>query len=384
MKRLIWTCLLMVLFVAGVIYAQNAGSTTLPVPSTQASGAAKVLMQIRSLMGRPRARSQAEYLSKLKKSRQQALVLLDEMEKKYPKSKELDEARLHGIVASMELGRIMHDPKMGEKVEQIAKKVLASNAPPFLKLNADAYTVLLKVRPIRTSATQPVTTIDDKAAEKIILDMTNRYKNTKVRLDALLIGMQLADLQGLDTLITRLEDTVLKEFPQHTIAQRIRKRRELSMVGKEFTASLTKLDGKKLNLPKDLLGKVVVIDFWATWCRPCVTEIPHMKELYNKYKSKGVEIVSISLDKDKSRLEKFISQHKITWIQTFTGKGWEDPTARKYNINAIPSIWVIGKDGKVVSDRARGRLAKVIERALKAKEPANNSSNTKKKINSKT
>ena len=369
----------MVLFIAGVIYAQDAGSTTLPVPSTQASGATKVLMQIRSLMGRPRARSQAEYLSKLKKSRQQALVLLDEMEKKYPKSKELDEARLHGIVASMELGRIMHDPKMGEKVEQIAKKVLASNAPPFLKLNADAYTVLLKVRPIRTSATQPVTTIDDKAAEKIILDMTNRYRNTKVRLDALLIGMQLADLQGLDTLITRLEDTVLKEFPQHTIAQRIRKRRELSMVGKEFTASLTKLDGKKLNLPKDLLGKVVVIDFWATWCGPCVRELPHMKELYNKYKSKGVEIVSISLDKDKSRLEKFISQHKITWIQTFTGKGWEDPTARKYNINAIPSIWVIGKDGKVVSDHARGRLAKVIERALKAKEPTNDSSNTKKK-----
>ncbi|MCD6377865.1 MAG: TlpA family protein disulfide reductase [Planctomycetes bacterium] len=379
MKRLIGICSLMVLFIAGVIYAQNAGSTTPPVPSTQASGAAEVLMKIRSLMGRPRARSQAEYLSKLKKSRQQALVLLDEMEKKYPKSKELDEARLHGIVASMELGRIMHDPKMGEKVEQIAKKVLASNAPPFLKLNADAYTVLLKVRPIRTSATQPVTTIDDKAAEKIILDMTNRYRNTKVRLDALLIGMQLADLQGLDTLITRLEDIVLKEFPQHTIAQRIRKRRELSMVGKEFTASLTKLDGKKLNLPKDLLGKVVVIDFWATWCAPCVTEIPHMKELYNKYKSKGVEIVSISLDKDKSRLEKFISQHKITWVQTFTGKGWEDPTARKYNINAIPSIWVIGKDGKVVSDRARGRLAKVIERALKAKEPANDSSNTKKK-----
>ena len=379
MKRVIGICSLMVLFVAGVIYAQNAGSTTLPTPSTQASGAAEVLMKIRSLMGRPRARSRAEYLSKLKQSRQQALVLLDEMEKKYPKSKELDEARLHGIVASMELGRIMHDPKMGEKVEQIAKKVLASNAAPFLKLNADAYTVLLKVRPIRTSATQPVTTIDDKTAEKIILEMTNRYKNTKVRLDALLIGMQLADLQGLDTLITRLEDTVLKEFPKHPIVQRIRKRRELSMVGKEFTASLTKLDGKKLNLPKDMLGKVVVIDFWATWCGPCVREIPHMKELYDKYKSKGVEIVGISLDKDKSRLEKFISQHKITWIQTFTGKGWEDPTARKYNINAIPSIWVIGKDGKVVSDHARGRLAKVIERALKAKEPVNDSSNTKKK-----
>jgi len=282
MKRLIWTYLLMVLFIAGVIYAQDAGSATPSTPSTQVSGATKVLMKIRSLMGRPRARSQAEYLSKLKKSRQQALVLLDEMEKKYPKSKELNEARLHGIMASIELGRIMHDPKMGVKAEQIAKKVLASNAQPFLKLNADAYTVLLKIRPIRTSTTQPATTIDDKVAQKIILDMTNRYKDTTDRLNALIIGMQLADIQGLDTLITKLEDTVLKEFPKHPIAQQIRKRRELSMVGKEFTASLTKLDGAKLNLPKDLLGKVVVIDFWATWCRPCVTEIPHMKELYDK------------------------------------------------------------------------------------------------------
>ena len=379
MKRLTWTCSLMVLFTAGIILAQGVPPAGSASPTTQASGAIETLMKIRSLMARPRAKTAVEYINKLKQSRQQVLALLEEMEQKYPNSKELNEARLHGIMATMELGRATHDPKMGIKAEKIAQKVLASNAQPFLKLNADAYTVLLKIRPIRSSATQPAKPIDDATARKTILDFTKRYKDTKVGLDALVIGLQLADIQGLDTLIKELEDTILKQYPKHPFAQRIRKRRELSMVGKEFTASLTKLDGKKLNLPKDLLGKVVVIDFWATWCAPCVRELPHMKELYNKYKPKGVEIVSISLDKDKSRLEKFISQHKITWVQTFTGKGWEDPTARKYNINAIPSIWVIGKDGKVVSDRARGRLAKVIERALKTKEPANDSSNTKKK-----
>ena len=94
-----------------------------------------------------------------------------------------------------------------------------------------------------------------------------------------------------------------------------------------------------------------------------------MKVLYARYKDKGVEFVGISLDKDgdKTKVAEFVKQRQMGWVHTFSGQGWGDPTARKYGVSAIPAIWVIGKDGKVVSDNARGLLAEMIEKALAAK-----------------
>ena len=140
---------------------------------------------------------------------------------------------------------------------------------------------------------------------------------------------------------------------------------ESAGIGKEFSAELTTLDGEPFSIPKDTKGKVVVVDFWASWCSPCRTQIPHMKELHEKYKDKGVVIVGISLDTDKNALKKFITDRKMDWVQTYSGKRWNDPTSQKYGISGIPSVWVIGKDGKVISTDAVTNTSKIIDKALK-------------------
>jgi len=140
-----------------------------------------------------------------------------------------------------------------------------------------------------------------------------------------------------------------------------------TFVGKPFVADLKLLDGKTLKLPDDLKGKVVVVDFWASWCGPCKQFAKYLKKFYDKYSSRGVEVIGINMDDDRKALDAYLKEHPdYTWKQSFSGNGWQDPTAQKYGIEGIPSVWVIGKDGNVVSDNARVDLDGIVEKALKA------------------
>jgi peroxiredoxin len=95
-------------------------------------------------------------------------------------------------------------------------------------------------------------------------------------------------------------------------------------------------------------GKVILLDFWATWCPPCVAEVPEIQKLYNKYHDKGFEVIGISLDIDKSDLERFIKQRKMPWPQYFDGQRFDNKLALKYGITSAPSTFLIGRDGKVI------------------------------------
>jgi tetratricopeptide (TPR) repeat protein/peroxiredoxin len=139
-----------------------------------------------------------------------------------------------------------------------------------------------------------------------------------------------------------------------------------AMVGEvvpDFSA--TDLDGKPISL-KDYRGKVVLLDFWAVWCRPCTSEMPNVKRIYEKFNDSGFEIIGISLDTDESRLRAYIKDNGITWRQVFSGRGWSSPVSRQYGIRSIPAPWLIDKDGKLISPRARGSaLERMVADALK-------------------
>ncbi len=113
------------------------------------------------------------------------------------------------------------------------------------------------------------------------------------------------------------------------------------------------INGKPIDLSA-YKGKVLLMDFWATWCGPCMRELPNVLEAYKKYHKKGFEILGISFDQDRSQFEKVIKERGMTWRHYFDGKGWGNEIGSIYNVHAIPHTILVGKDGKIVAINLRG------------------------------
>lgn len=141
-----------------------------------------------------------------------------------------------------------------------------------------------------------------------------------------------------------------------------------ALVGKivpDFSA--TDLDGKLISL-QQYRGKVVLLDFWAVWCGPCLTEIPNVKRVYDTYKDQGFDIIGVSLDTDETRLRNYLKKNNISWRQIFSGQKWNSPLAQKYRIRSIPAPWLIDRDGTLISREARGvKLERLVVEALRGK-----------------
>lgn len=144
--------------------------------------------------------------------------------------------------------------------------------------------------------------------------------------------------------------------------------RRLSLLGNKIEISGPILGGGKFNID-DLKGKVVLVDFWATWCGPCIAELPNVKNLYDAYHSKGFEVIGISLDQDVESLNEFIKEKELAWDTIFfptpEEQGWDNPIARYYGISGIPTAILVNQDGKVVTLQARGEsLQEELEKLL--------------------
>jgi thiol-disulfide isomerase/thioredoxin len=134
---------------------------------------------------------------------------------------------------------------------------------------------------------------------------------------------------------------------------------------KPLDLKFTSVNGQAVDLSK-LRGKVVLIDFWATWCPPCRAEVPDVVATYQKYHAKGFEVVGVSLDSDKSALLTFIKSNGMTWPQYFDGNGWDNAVSSRFGIDSIPAMWLVGKDGVLITKDASGDLGGSVASALAA------------------
>jgi thiol-disulfide isomerase/thioredoxin len=125
-------------------------------------------------------------------------------------------------------------------------------------------------------------------------------------------------------------------------------------------------DGGTLNLTEEVARhRYTVIDFWASWCGPCMREMPHMKQLYAKYGKKGVGMIGISLDDDRDAWVKAIGEKQIPWLHVSDLQGWKCQPARDLGVEAIPCIYVLDQQGTIVAARLMGDdLEKFLEQAF--------------------
>jgi thiol-disulfide isomerase/thioredoxin len=133
--------------------------------------------------------------------------------------------------------------------------------------------------------------------------------------------------------------------------------RRVMLLGNSIDIKGQTADGKPFKW-SDYKGKVVLIDFWATWCGPCIRELPNVKNMYKKYHDKGFEVVGISLDRSKGKLDTFIKTQKLEWTNLYSADpkttGWDHPMATYYGVMSIPNVILVDQNGKVVSLKARG------------------------------
>ncbi|MFZ3214874.1 MAG: TlpA disulfide reductase family protein [Candidatus Acidiferrales bacterium] len=137
--------------------------------------------------------------------------------------------------------------------------------------------------------------------------------------------------------------------------------------------AITTLDGQHVSMD-DLQGKVVLLDFWATWSGPCGEALPHLQEIAKKFQGQPLVILSVSLDSDEQKWKDFVAQHKMTWLQYRDG-GFNAPVAKLFNVSAIPHTFTIDADGVLQDEQIgdasiEGKLKKLVaqSRALQSGE----------------
>ena len=126
-------------------------------------------------------------------------------------------------------------------------------------------------------------------------------------------------------------------------------------------------EGEEITL-ESLRGKIVLIDFWASWCGPCRRENPNVVRLYEQYKDQGFEILGVSLDRSKDRWVKAIADDKLTWLHLSDLKGWKSKYAQQYGVTSIPQTVLLDREGKILARNLRGpRLAQRLKQVFSGK-----------------
>ncbi|TWU36492.1 Thiol-disulfide oxidoreductase ResA [Novipirellula aureliae] len=159
-----------------------------------------------------------------------------------------------------------------------------------------------------------------------------------------------------------VEDEMVKRMTTSLLKYRDRLQSKFNMIGKPIELDGETLSGVDFSW-QDYQGKIVLVDFWASWCGPCRSEIPNVLKQYERFHEQGFEVVGICLDSNRQVAEDYVKTEGLPWLSLFQDEaGWKHPMAIRYEVHSIPTAILVDRDGNVVSVSARGdELSKLLE-----------------------
>lgn len=298
----------------------------------------------------------AEYMAARTEAMLKQAELIGELHKSHPGHDRLPEllpVRWNALMGAGEAEKVLEETEalaMRTNSDELKVEALFANA------NAVARTTQYNPEKVGVAAKKFHAVAPDDDRNATLLMMTTYYQTDSKLLE-----------QTYRTIATDYADT--REGGQAKA-----KVYHYDQVGKPFELSFEEAtSGEPIDMSM-LRGKVVVIDFWATWCGPCIAEMPHMKKLYAAYKDKGVEFVGISLDAPRNeddpskdglvKLRDWVAANDVTWPQYYQGNGWQSEFSSGWKIRSIPAIFVVDQEGRLHSPNARGKLDEMIPEML--------------------
>lgn len=334
---------------AGGILMQPLASATENVVAGPAPSAAaqKLLEELQALdKAAPAPGANPDALTKFNGKRADLLMQLVSASESEEEREQWMRQMVDGIAAATQAGGYAEGLTRLASIETSVRK----SSPKSPMVGYVAYRRLLAEYSVEMqSASQEKRTEIQKAWLKNLEEFIGNYPNTEDTADAML---QLAIAEEFNN----------KAKEAMVWYQRLAKEKSRSIAGARAAGAIRRIElkGKPLKLAgpsltggnidiAQLRGKVTVVLFWATWCQPCLEDLPQMRALYQQYKAKGLEVVGVCLDVDKQGVDEFIAQHKIPWPHIFQPGGFESPVASDYGIITLPTVFVVDREGRVAS-----------------------------------
>ena len=286
----------------------------------------------------------------------------EEFTKTFPRDGRRWDALLFGVEAELQLARL--EGRAPEKIQELRAKVgeatSAEDAGDDAKTGAEFLLIMLsEFSPMEPHTLPPF--------QRRISEFLEKHPKHPHAAEVASFQIQLLDVpgaQGAEQILAKLA-----ALPNPPIAARakslIEQRARFSELKKKpIELRFTATDGIAVDLAK-LRGSVVLLDFWASWCGPCMADAPQVVKTYERLRERGFAIVGISLDQDRAAMDGALKKTGMTWPQFFDGAGWKNKIAQQFGINSIPAAWLFDKKGMLRETALRGdELTAAIERLL--------------------